>query len=148
MALPFSSALPGGGGAGLLPGGPPPGGAPSIGGLLAGLAAQHGAPASLTIHPSGMGSGMPGGMPGGGGGGPPAMPSIAGAPSPGLGAPGMGPPAAKGPPGIPSGGPGGPTSPFLKEEAGAPARLNRPPAPRPKVPVRGIRIKSAPVRVS
>ena len=75
--------LPPSGGGGP-PMGAPPGGGGGISGLLASLAASHGAPASLTMHPGGGGGGPPmgGGMPpmGGGGGGPrPCRPSLAAA---------------------------------------------------------------------
>jgi len=96
---------------------PPQGASPAIAHLLAGLAAAHGAPMSMTAHPPMMGGpprppmgppmGPPGG-PGGGmpmvhpgaaplpqgptGGGPPAMPMMAsGSAVPGA-APGAGPP--------------------------------------------------------
>lgn len=81
---------------------PPQGASPAIAHLLAGLAAQHGAPVSLTAHPPTLvpHGGMPmvhggaaplpqGPMPGAG---PPAMPAMA----PGSAAPGA--PAAGAPP--------------------------------------------------
>jgi hypothetical protein len=121
---------------------PPPGsgalsGAPSIAATLAGLASQHGAPASLTMHPGGGG-----GIGGGQMGPPPSMPSIAPGSSPpagGLGgAPGMG-----GPPGLGGGAPPLPTAPPVKPVAPrAPA-----PAAKGKGPP-GLKIKPAPVRVS
>ena len=131
MAFPVHPAGP----AGIAP--PPPSGmglgpagtgapGPSISQLLAGLAAQHGAPMSLTAHP---GSGGGPHMGGGGGGPPPAMP-------PG----GLGPPPGVRPPSPMASGGGGP--PPMVPPVGA-----APKAPRGG-PQRGIKIKPAPMRIS
>jgi len=154
MAFPVHPAGP----AGIAP--PPPSGmglgpagtgapGPSISQLLAGLAAQHGAPMSLTAHP---GSG--GGPHMGGGGGPPPMPHIA--PSgPGLGGPvpggGGGPPPAMPPGGL--GPPPGvrPPSPMASGGGGPPPMVPpvgaAPKAPRGG-PHRGMKSKPAPMRIS
>jgi hypothetical protein len=127
---------------------PPQGASPAIAHLLAGLAAQHGAPVSLTAHPPAFaphpGAGpmpmgpRPGGMPmvhpGAAplpqspipGAGPPAMPMMA----PGSAAPGV-------PPGGPPGGPpAGPPRPAMVAPR-TPVPAARAPFPAKKGPAKG-----------
>ena len=110
---------------------PPQGASPAIAHLLAGLAAQHGAPVSLTAHPPMLGPRPPMG---------PAMVHSGAAPLPQGPMPGAGPPAM--PPMAPgSAAPGAPPP-------GAP----QPPAPRPVMTAPGARApfpaKKAPIRTA